>query len=497
MDETAIQMTLQKWAGSQHLSSVQLSDDGASLSLGEATVPASLLLTISHADKTCRYTAASIYLQLLDPNQGLLVYRNACKKYGVADPIKALDKPVVLGFFLGISTGLASETVLGAPAPAAAIVPTARAESVVAPPIERPSEADKAARDLRHQQKKDRQKAKIRQKEHSSSSKRKGEIKNDPKAKKVIKKTPKGLVTDEQMFDNLNVVVDKRQVAIDHKRQQEITLALSASGFQVTPEMLEVHKERARTIMAREIPVGNSASILRAVNPRKDLSRVLELFNESIMPPSSKSSSKPGTAGSNNSRQKPGSSSPTKASMREHLLGKKPIIIVPKGMTAIITLANAHEFLCNARFVPRDVLVQQGRHRSPPTTFTRTVRGASGTTTTGLLEYEIIDNPRKLAKSAEWDRVVAVIALGKAWQFTDWLGPLYNSPATLFDKVYGYYVGMEGDKIPPEVKGWAVKYAKLARDKRGLDQIANTLFWSGLDEWMRVHKPELLPQGEM
>ena len=130
------------------------------------------------------------------------------------------------------------------------------------------------------------------------------------------------------------------------------------------------------------------------------------------------------------------------------------------------------------------------RKSNPLTTFTRTVSGVGG-----LLEYEILDNPRKLgANPNEWERIVAVIVLGQSWQFKDWLKPHYNVPAELFNRVYGVYVSMEGEKEPPEVAGWAVHRSKLNRDKRGLDSVTYASFWNGLDEWMRVYKAELLPQ---
>ncbi len=72
----------------------------------------------------------------------------------------------------------------------------------------------------------------------------------------------------------------------------------------------------------------------------------------------------------------------------------------------------------------------------------------------------------------------------------------YNIPAKLFDKVYGFYISMEGDKLPKDVAGWAVKRATLNRDKRGLDSVTYASFWNGLDEWMKVYKAELLPQTE-
>jgi parafibromin len=200
----------------------------------------------------------------------------------------------------------------------------------------------------------------------------------------------------------------------------------------------------------------------------------------------------------------------SKGAKKTYLIGKKPVIVVPKGMTAPITLLNAYDFLANAKFIPRDVIVKQQAGMQKviaPTTFTRQVQGVGGSTGgssagsstyTGLLEYEITDNPRKLLgpDPKEWERIVAVIVLGQSWQFKDW-HKLYSTPATLFDNVIGYYISMEGDKESPEVSGWSVIRSFLNRDKRGLDRVTYASFWNRLDEWMRVYKPELLPQTDL
>ena len=151
-----------------------------------------------------------------------------------------------------------------------------------------------------------------------------------------------------------------------------------------------------------------------------------------------------------------------------------------------------------------------GGTKHPLTTFTRVVptvdsssgtmssSGGAGGNSTGLLEYEIIDNPCKLGNNPkEWERIVAVIVLGQSWQFKDWMkSPLsYNVPASLFDRVFGYYIYMDGDQVAPEVQQWAVKKSQLNRDKRGLDSVTYASFWNELDEWMKVYKAELLPQS--
>lgn len=455
---------LLEWAKSRS-SSAELAPNGDTLTIGGSSVSARENLHISFEGKSCSYSVASVFLQLQDPNQSLVVYRSNCKKYNVKDNIKAKDKFTVLGFFLGVSSGLASETPTSAePAPAS-----------------RPEGTDDSSKRKTSSSKSDDHRKK--KSKHESSSKRREERMKSSSSKP---KKPKSLITNEQLFDSLNVVVGKRKTSeMNQNDYDELAKALNADGFGITPDLLEEQRESIKDITAREVPVGNSASILRAVNPRKDLSRVLELFNESM-----------GSGKSSSSRRSAPLSRPqsTAKQTKTYLVGKKPVIIVPKGMTAALTMVNAHEFFSNAKFVPRDIMVKQGRHRSPVTTFTRTFRGPTGAS--GLVEYEIIDSPRKLGSSEqEWERVVAVIVLGQSWQFKDWLRG-YNSPATLFEKVYGYFISMEGDKIPADVPGWAVKQARLNRDKRGLDQVTYAAFWNGLDEWMRVNKSELLPMVE-
>jgi parafibromin len=439
-DAETIKATLAQWVSDTVLSEATLSEDGQSLTLKDTTL-SNERVSIDHGGKSCEYSLISIYLQIVDPNQGLLAYRNACKKYSVSDPVKALDKPTVVGYFIGEST---SEVVPAALAPA---------ENAAAVAEDADAEKAKERKKSKHESAKYKdRKRKDRDREHSSSSKH-----HDKNAKK--KKT-KSLVTNEQLFSSLKEVVDKRH--IQQETEEAITKALSTEGFGVTPELLEEYKATTQAILANEIPVGDSASILRAANPRKDLSRVLEIFLETTAPAKGAKPSKSG-AGSSSSRPSSSTSAqpPPPPPRKSHLIGKKPVIVVPNGMTAPITLMNAHSLFCDARYLPRDVLVKQGRHRNPPTTFTRNVRlpGMSGTS---LIEYEIVDNPKKLGDVREWERIVAVIVLGQSWQFKDWPKP-YNNPVHLFSQTLGFHISLEGDKIPPESHQWAIERGQLNR----------------------------------
>jgi len=173
-------------------------------------------------------------------------------------------------------------------------------------------------------------------------------------------------------------------------------------------------------------------------------------------------------------------------------VGKKPIILLPKGMTAPLTILNAYDFFANARFIPRDVMMKNKslQVNAKKTTFSHKVQGLGQT-----VEFELLDNTRKLTDRREWERVVAVVVLGHKWQFKDWPG-LYKDPVQLFSMTFGFYIGMEGEKVSTDLEGWSCQRGFLHRDKRGMDSVTNAAFWNSLDQWMKIHRPELLPQPE-
>mmetsp|Transcript_51695 Transcript_51695/g.149078 ORF Transcript_51695/g.149078 Transcript_51695/m.149078 type:complete len:474 (-) Transcript_51695:51-1472(-) len=466
---------LQQWASAGLLRQATLNSEGTELSCNGTTLPANEKVTISHAEKSCEYTLASIYLQIIDPEQALVGYRGACKKHNVKDPVKASDKATVVGFFLGSADSAA------APAPPAA-APEAPAPAVAEEEAPDDEEAKEKARekDRKHRSSKEKEKHRKDKHHHRHDKKRSHSASRSEEKKKKAPKT----INTETLFSNLVTVVDKRSAAGTQKKEEtaQLMAALSTDGFEVTPELLKDYKEKSDAIVANEIPVGNSASILKAA-AGKDLSRILKLYLEVMQP---KTSGKSSSVSNKTLGQK--------KAWRTYLVGQKPIIIVPKGMTAPITLLNAHEFFGNSRYVPRDVLMKKGFHKTNvATTFTRRVGQRLGG---GVVEYEIMDNPKsKLPTAKDWERVVAVVCLGQSWQFKDWPGH-YKDPVRLFSSVFGFYCGMEGAKVPDELNSWAVTQAKLNRDKRGLDSVTYASFWNGVDEYMAIHKPEMLPQPE-
>lgn len=65
-------------------------EDDKSLSLGGDTLDAADPVSVEYKGMSRKYTLASNSLQILDPPQGLMSHRNACKKRSVDDHVKRL-----------------------------------------------------------------------------------------------------------------------------------------------------------------------------------------------------------------------------------------------------------------------------------------------------------------------------------------------------------------------------------------------------------------------
>ncbi|CAM9117455.1 unnamed protein product, partial [Heterosigma akashiwo] len=95
------------------------------------------------------------------------------------------------------------------------------------------------------------------------------------------------------------------------------------------------------------------------------------------------------------------------------------------------------------------------------------------------------DNAARL-KPRDWDRVVAVVVQGAAWQFKGWK---YPQPLDLFNRYLGIYFQYEDEKIAAAVQQWNVKTLRINKHKRHLDQVAQNEFWRITNEWLSVHRP--------
>jgi len=478
---------------------VALSDDGKTLTFkdGEETLTADALVKTTVYD-VCNTEYSLLTLYLFLTNKEVIDHRNACKKHSV-DPVKVLDRGAFQGFFA-----------MGDGSSKSNIIPNRDGKSA--------SKSKKLSSSS--SKSKDRERERERARKHGKSS---GSGKKDEK-EKDRRHASSSILTEEKMLANLNIVADKRSIGVsihfagnadsgsgvkeiktdgEDANSDEVPNIpqekpsdardvlndlsfLSAVGFDVPDvETLEADRKLVKKITAAEIPLNDSASILRAWDTR-NLTRVLELFNENQKPNKHSSSGKKRpTVPSSSSR----SADQVNKRLKKTSTGL-PVIIVPTAISSPITMINAGTFFKESKFIPADVMKKGGSRKPNLVKFERQMVKCGNKN----VQFEVVDNPhvRFGRNRLEWDRVVAVVAQGAEWQFKGW--HLAN-PVEIFSKTFGFYISMEGDPIPPSLRGWNVKQGKLNRDKRGLDSVTYASFWNNLEEWMVVHKPEYLPEA--
>ncbi|KAL7643864.1 UNVERIFIED_CONTAM: hypothetical protein RMT77_005870 [Armadillidium vulgare] len=161
---------------------------------------------------------------------------------------------------------------------------------------------------------------------------------------------------------------------------------------------------------------------------------------------------------------------------------RTPIIIVPNSSSSLITMLNAKDILQDMKFVSPEQRRAMGTKRESEILIQRTKE--EGLT----VPYRVTDQPAKLT-NAEWDRVVAVFAIGPAWQFKGW--PYDGNPVELFNKICAFHIKYEEIQLDPNIGKWAVHVINLNRIRRHLDRAKFLEFWEKLDRYMLVKKPHL------
>ena len=156
------------------------------------------------------------------------------------------------------------------------------------------------------------------------------------------------------------------------------------------------------------------------------------------------------------------------------------IIVVPSGSTAPLTLLNAADFLGDGRYVSNDAKRAAGTKREASVTIEHTFQNDA------KMKFRIVDNPTKL-ETREWDKVVAVFAVGPTWQFKNWK---IQEPVDLFHKVLGVHLQFDDEATPDTIRHWNVRVLKLSKTKRHLDTPIALDFWRLLDEYLQKRKAQ-------
>ncbi|XP_042881118.1 parafibromin-like isoform X1 [Penaeus japonicus] len=161
---------------------------------------------------------------------------------------------------------------------------------------------------------------------------------------------------------------------------------------------------------------------------------------------------------------------------------RTPIIIVPNSPTSLISMYNAKDLLQDMKFITSQDKRAQGCKRETEILIQRAKDG-------GLtVPYRVTDNPSKLSY-ADWDRVVAVFAMGPAWQFKGW--PYDGNPVEIFNRICAFHIKYEEMKLDNNIANWAVHVLNLSRHRRHLDRARFLEFWEKLDRYILMKKPHL------
>ncbi|XP_066935260.1 parafibromin-like [Clytia hemisphaerica] len=184
-----------------------------------------------------------------------------------------------------------------------------------------------------------------------------------------------------------------------------------------------------------------------------------------------------------------GSKSPGKPQKRE---SKTPIIIVPSGTTALISLLNAKDILQDYRFVSVEEKKRLGTIKENEVMVQRKKDTLiNNTMQTVTIPFRIVDQPLKLQPN-EWNRVAAVFVQGPTWQFKGWPHLLPDgSPVDILTKIKGFHVRYDDMKTDANVMKWDVMVLTFNRNRRHMDRATVLKFWEALEKFLAKNKPNL------
>ncbi|KAF8059437.1 CDC73 [Scenedesmus sp. PABB004] len=167
-----------------------------------------------------------------------------------------------------------------------------------------------------------------------------------------------------------------------------------------------------------------------------------------------------------------------------------PIILVPNGVTAMVNIFNAKQFLEEGRFVRSDEAAAAAGGVKPAKAleFNRTALR----TGPRFPRYQITDKVPK-AGHPDWQRVVAVILQGKAWQLKEFpfRGAERGELMETFSNLFGAFLHYSDEKVPDVVQTWKCAKLPLRRTARHLDHTVMLEFYAQLDAFLTGRRCEL------
>lgn len=163
-----------------------------------------------------------------------------------------------------------------------------------------------------------------------------------------------------------------------------------------------------------------------------------------------------------------------------------PIVMVPPGMTALLNMHNIRSFLEKGEFQTTEEAKRVKPVKEDRAAIERTI-GCKGP-----VKFYVTD--KEPTSRSDWDRVVAVVCSGKAWQFKKWpfKGAAEGNLVDTFSRVLGVFVHYTDEQVDATVKSWNVKILGLNRQSRHRDLTVAQEFWRLLDTHLAARSSSLL-----
>ncbi|PSC73571.1 parafibromin-like isoform X2 [Micractinium conductrix] len=170
-----------------------------------------------------------------------------------------------------------------------------------------------------------------------------------------------------------------------------------------------------------------------------------------------------------------------------------PVIMVPPGMTALINMHNVRSFLEKGEFqtteAAKAAAAEANNGELPAKEDKVTLHRSIGRK--APVKYCVTD--KEPSSKEEWDRVVAVVCLGKPWQFKKWpfKGAKTGDLVDTFTRVMGVFLHYTDEKVDAGVKSWNVRILGLNRQSRHRDATVAQEFWRLLDSHLTARGSSL------
>lgn len=290
---------------------------------------------------------------------------------------------------------------------------------------------------------------------------------------------------------------------LDFAEQQQQQAASSASGASLD-ELERAPKKRRldgnsfdagdedmsaltlERVRQRNIPVATRSTALQSTGT--SFAHVVGIFDRSLKAAAAaaaaasakrKAEKKAAAAGKNGDKRAGG--------VKRKLSSKDiiPIILVPAAPSALVTLYNVRQLLQHHKFVPSEAVQAESHGVKPQQPLV--IEMPSKLNPKKKATFHIIDDI-SLLQPGDWPRVVGVMVLGKAWQFT---GFPSSDPAVICDEYCAMHLNYKDAQLHPNITKWRLHKFQVHRERRHHDTSLSLDIWKLLVAHMASRRKHL------